>query len=595
MPATGENTSSSSSSPSETLAPPPPPGIPNTPNVAVKPPSKLMLRENAAENWKTYKQQWHNYAIVANLAAQTEEYQVALFLHCLGTDALRVYNGLPFADETDKTKLSKIMEKLDEFAIGEMNETYERYVFNSRNQEADESIDAYVATLRKLAHTCNFCSCLHDTLIRDRIVLGVRSTQLRKRLLQERKLTLKKCVDMCRSSEATSSQLQAITGNAKMEEVNKLRQRDSRGKTPRREFKTRNPRSEGNPKRCKFCCGDHPFKKQKCPAWGAKCDNCGGRNHFASACLKSKNAKMSQRSDTAVKQIDTTVETSFDSDSDSSDVDFITSITTTVNVSAVKSPKSGYAKEIYTVMEIGNQAVKFQVDCGASINIITEKLMGDSPITPTTKRLVMWNKSEITPLGSTRVILRNPKNRNKYSVEFVVVKENLTPLIGAQAAQHMKLITVNEDNFVTTAPPSTQQTEVKLLNASEEVIKQFSDVFDRKVGTFPGKVHLEVESSAEPVIIPSRRIPTALKSKFKEELKKLVDDKIITPVDQPTPWVNSLVVTTKKSGALRVCVDPRPLNKALKRETYQMPVLDEVLPELAQAKVFSTADLRSGF
>ena len=595
MPATGENTSSSSSSPSETLAPPPPPGIPNTPNVAVKPPSKLMLRENAAENWKTYKQQWHNYAIVANLAAQTEEYQVALFLHCLGTDALRVYNGLPFADETDKTKLSKIMEKLDEFAIGEMNETYERYVFNSRNQEADESIDAYVATLRKLAHTCNFCSCLHDTLIRDRIVLGVRSTQLRKRLLQERKLTLKKCVDMCRSSEATSSQLQAITGNAKMEEVNKLRQRDSRGKTPRREFKTRNPRSEGNPKRCKFCCGDHPFKKQKCPAWGAKCDNCGGRNHFASACLKSKNAKMSQRSDTAVKQIDTTVETSFDSDSDSSDVDFITSITTTVNVSAVKSPKSGYAKEIYTVMEIGNQAVKFQVDCGASINIITEKLMGDSPITPTTKRLVMWNKSEITPLGSTRMILRNPKNRNKYSVEFVVVKENLTPLIGAQAAQHMKLITVNEDNFVTTASPSTQQTEVKLLNASEEVIKRFSDVFDRKVGTFPGKVHLEVESSAEPVIIPSRRIPTALKSKFKEELKKLVDDKIITPVDQPTPWVNSLVVTTKKSGALRVCVDPRPLNKALKRETYQMPVLDEVLPELAQAKVFSTADLRSGF
>ena len=247
------------------------------------------------------------------------------------------------------------------------------------------------------------------------------------------------------------------------------------------------------------------------------------------------------------------------------------------------------------MMEIGNRAVKFQIDCEASINIITEALIGKSVITSTSKRLVMWNKTEITPLGATRMVLRNPKNQKKYSVEFVVVKENLTPLIGAQAAQHMKLITVNEENFVTTSPPSSKQAEVKVLNAAEEVIKRFSDVFDRPVGTFPGKVHLEVESNAVPVIIPPRRIPTALKEKFKEELTKLVKEKIIATVDQLTPWVNSVVVTTKKSGALRVCVDPRPLNKVLKRETYPMPILDEILPELSKAKVFSTVDLRSGF
>ena len=66
-------------------------------------------------------------------------------------------------------------------------------------------------------------------------------------------------------------------------------------------------------------------------------------------------------------------------------------------------------------------------------------------------------------------------------------------------------------------------------------------------------------------------------------------------MDQPTPWVSSVVVTTKKSGALGVCVDPRPLNKALKRETYPMPILDEILLDLSQAKVFTTVDLHSGF
>ena len=95
------------------------------------------------------------------------------------------------------------------------------------------------------------------------------------------------------------------------------------------------------------------------------------------------------------------------------------------------------------------------------------------------------------------MVLRSPKNRKKYSVEFVVEKEkNLTQLIGAHSAQHMKLITVNQENFVTTSPSHSKQAEVKVLNAAEEVIKRFCDVFDRPVGTFPGKAHLEVESHA---------------------------------------------------------------------------------------------------
>lgn len=83
-----------------------------------------------------------------------------------------VYNGLSFATKEDKKKLSKIIEKLDEFAIGEVNETHKRYVFNSSEQETDESINANVAALHKLVQTCNLCLCLHDSVIRDRIILG---------------------------------------------------------------------------------------------------------------------------------------------------------------------------------------------------------------------------------------------------------------------------------------------------------------------------------------------------------------------------------------------------------------------------------------
>ena len=178
-----------------------------------------------------------------------------------------------FLSQPKKTRRNCRRSWKNKMMIGEVNETYERYVFNSRDQEADESIDTYVAALQKSALTCNLRSCLHDSII---IVLGMRSKQLRKRLLQERKRALSKCIDIDRP--ATSSELQAISGT-ETEDVNKIRHRESRGKTCKTD-KTRDP--QGNRKTYLFCGGEHAFKKEKCPTWGTKCLNCGGRNHLAS-------------------------------------------------------------------------------------------------------------------------------------------------------------------------------------------------------------------------------------------------------------------------------------------------------------------------
>ena len=68
----------------------------------------------------------------------------------------KVYNGLSFDSEDNRQNLSKILEKFGEYTIGEVNETYERYVFNSRNQDAAESTDAYITDLRKLMKIGNF-------------------------------------------------------------------------------------------------------------------------------------------------------------------------------------------------------------------------------------------------------------------------------------------------------------------------------------------------------------------------------------------------------------------------------------------------------
>ena len=157
------------------------------------------------------------------------------------------------------------------------------------------------------------------------------------------------------------------------------------------------------------------------------------------------------------------------------------------------SPK----KFIYAEMLIDSKKVNFQIDCGASINIITAKHAQGHEIKATTKTLRMWNGSQVKPMGSARIILRNPKTR-KYSVEFIVVESDLTPLIGAKAAQEMELITVNDENFIMILPPPrANESQVKQIT-TEELLKQYSDVFDHPLGTLPGEVHLEVDSSRNP-------------------------------------------------------------------------------------------------
>ena len=82
---------------------------------------------------------------------------------------------------------------------------------------------------------------------------------------------------------------------------------------------------------------------------------------------------------------------------------------------------------------------------------------------------------------------------------------------------------------------------------------------------------------------------------MKLELDRLVTAGVLTPVDDPTDWVNQMAIATKKNGSLRICTDPRSLNLALKREHYQLPVLDDILPDLAKAKIFSKVDLSLGY
>ena len=94
----------------------------------IKPPVPLNLQTNRVENWSLWKQQWSNYVVISRLNSQSIDYQTAMLLNSIGTDALKIYNGFAF-DNSDTRDIATILKKFDEQIIGELHETYERYIY----------------------------------------------------------------------------------------------------------------------------------------------------------------------------------------------------------------------------------------------------------------------------------------------------------------------------------------------------------------------------------------------------------------------------------------------------------------------------------
>jgi len=74
----------------------------------------------------------------------------------------------------------------------------------------------------------------------------------------------------------------------------------------------------------------------------------------------------------------------------------------------------------------------------------------------------------------------------------------------------------------------------------------------------------------------------------------MIKSGILKEVNEPTYWISSFVAV-KKPNKLRICIDRKDLNKALKRNHFPLKTIDDILPNLAKAKIFSVLDAKEGF
>lgn len=80
-----------------------------------------------------------------------------------------------------------------------------------------------------------------------------------------------------------------------------------------------------------------------------------------------------------------------------------------------------------------------------------------------------------------------------------------------------------------------------------------------------------------PVVQHVRRVPIALRNQVEDQINRLLRLGIIERVDQPSPWVSPMVIVIKDDGNVRLCIDMRRANTAIKRQYHVIPTLDDLL------------------
>ena len=137
-------------------------------------------------------------------------------------------------------------------------------------------------------------------------------------------------------------------------------------------------------------------------------------------------------------------------------------------------------------------------------------------------------------------------------------------------------------------PGSTQISSTKDLQAL------YPNSFDR-IGDMYGEYDIKIDPQVPPVQHGRCKVPIEHKAEIEKELNEMVHQGIIAKQTEPTPWVSSLTYPKKPNGKLRICLNPKDLNKAIIRENHKAPTLEEIAHVLTGATRFSKVDGNKAF
>lgn len=492
----------------------------------------------------------------------------------MGDKADIVFQSFHMSDEQSQS-FNAVLDRFDKHFVIRRNIIFERAKFNMRKQQAGESSEAFITDLHKLSEFCEYGE-LHDDLVRDRIVVGVRDDKLSEKLQLDSALTLEKAISIVRQSEQVRLQQSVLRGTAEPTEnssadVNHVNSSQHDNKSSRKIFVKTSPsihssftqqstRRTSDSQKCNYC-GKNRHSRDQCPARDLKCHACSKIGHFRSVCRSSKHINVVEDYASIV---------------DTQSAVFLDAIESTQHSGSTIETEAWYADICVNDVCL----VRFKLDTGADVTVLPAEIYRKfvkSRLQQPAKVLYGPERTRIDIMGMFTAKLSHKEF--VVDTDVYVARSIATPLLSRDAINKLHLLG-----------------KIDSVSTYKDTIKAAYPSLFTGLGCMPGEYQIRLATNVQPhAVYAPRRVPIPLQPKLKAEIDKLLQFDVIEKVDEPTPWCAPIVVVPKPSGDIRLCVDFTKLNESVLRERLILPTVDQILAQLKEATVFSKLDCNSGF
>ncbi|CAH2089953.1 unnamed protein product [Euphydryas editha] len=508
--------------------------------------------------WERWKRSLNIYLEAADVTTSSKKR--ASLLHWGGQELQEILFNIPggyvTADENVDV-FNVAITKLDEYFAPKQNKRYERHLFRQIKQEENEKFEKYLVRLRQQALKCQFTD-VEDNLI-DQIIEKCSSDELRKKILRAGEtITLTDVITEANTLEVVERQLSDFNRENKDQTVNKI------------DTQVEKKTFINNRKKECFRCGswNHLASDVKCPAKGKTCNKCKKMGHFQSQC-RGIGQKRSYEDNKLEKNID-----------------------------AKKTKKSYQKKEdirqtnaiedkidyVFNVLNndtltclVGGTQVQMLIDSGCQHNLITDRTWEEI------KENIIKTGKEVKNPGKTFVAYGSEVPLN------VLTSFNADIHVGSKS-QNTTFYVIDK---------GTRNLLGKVTAIALGVLKIGLDVNHVEMTPFPKfkniQIQIPIDSNIKPVAQPYRRVPIPLEEKVDKKINELLQKDIIEKVEEPSEWISPVVPILKPDGDIRLCIDMRRANLAIKRENHPLPTMEQLLPKIQNAKMFSKLDIKDAF
>ncbi|UYV76620.1 K02A2.6-like [Cordylochernes scorpioides] len=458
--------------------------------------------------------------------------QVPVLLAVIGPKLFKLAEDLAAPEKLETKSFDEIVALLNKHLAPTPRVIPARYNFFKSSQE-EETISQFMATLRGLAEPCKFGSMLNE-MLRDKLVVGVRSENLQKRLLQEGDdATLDKIYEIALSYEAAERDLLSMKkvdyADVNVHDVKKLNSACSH-------------------------CGRHNHLSNKCFFKNAKCHECGKIGHIKPACKnrKTKYAKIQNGSKATRK------------------------------INVVEASKNG---KYFITLNVDNKNIQFEFDTGSCHTLMPINLykkLWNKKIFPINLHLKSYSNTKIDVIGKREVFVAEA---NK-TLPLIITEANRSVLLGTTWIKCLpaKFLKFSDINLV-------QETTCSSL------VNKFAEVFGTSnVGVIKDhKAHLILRKDANPRFFRARNVPYVMRNAIEKELENLEAQGVITKIER-SDWATPIVPIMKKNGHVRICGDFKiTLNPVLKIDQYPLPKIEDIFAILGRGINFSKIDLSQAY